>query len=373
MCKIKLSKSSVGELEKKALSDVINDAYLGMGKHVQQFEKKLNGYFCGRNVVCVNTGTSALHLSLMAIGLKPGDEVLIQSLTYVASFQAISATGAIPVPCEIDQETCTIDLEDAQKKVSSKTKAIMPVHYASRVGNYDGVYEFAKKHGLRVVEDAAHAFGTVHKGVKVGSIGDVVCFSFDGIKNITCGEGGAVVTEDKFVVDYVSDARLLGVQKDTEKRYNGLRSWEFDVSHQGYRYHMSNLMAAIGITQLDRFESEFKPHRQALAKRYHHSLEKIKSICLFPDNYSEIVPHIFPIKILNGKRDELKTYLQNNDIECGIHYYPNHLLTFYGKRRGYLPVTEGIYSQLLTLPLHNDISDCEQAKVIKATFDFFNL
>ncbi|MBI5677959.1 MAG: DegT/DnrJ/EryC1/StrS family aminotransferase [Planctomycetes bacterium] len=332
--------------------------------------ERLKEYLPAKNVVSVNSGTAALHLALMALGLTPGDEVLVQSLTFVASFQAITAAGLVAVPCEIIPETCTIDLRDAERKITKKTKAIMPVHYASRVGDLEGVYEFARKYGLRVIEDAAHAFGTVYDGKRVGSFGDIICFSFDGIKNITSGEGGAVVTNDDKVAQVVMDARLLGVQKDTEKRYHGMRSWEFDVTHQGYRYHMSNLFAAIGMVQLERFEKEFKPARQRLARRHHKALKSIKDIILFPDNYDTSVPHIYPLRVLSGKRDGLRQYLIDNNIECGIHYYPNHLLTYYGARKGELSVTEQIYSELLTLPLHPDLMEEDQDYVIKKVLEF---
>ena len=386
MRKIRLSKSVVGELEKEALAKVINESYLGMGHFVQEFENKLKEYLGTKYVICVNSGTAALHLALMGAGIKAGDEVLIQSLTYIASFQAISAVGAKPIPCEIVPETCTIDLNDAEKRITQKTKAIMPVHYASRVGDLGKIYRFAEKHNLKVIEDAAHAFGCTYKEMKIGSsqyikysrshlstFSTVVCFSFDGIKNITSGEGGAVVTDDENVAKIVMDARLLGVHRDTDMRYKGLRSWEFDVFHQGYRYHMSNLFAATGIVQLDRFEKEFKPIRQKLARRYHEALQDIQDIILFPDNYDEIVPHIFPIRVLNNKRDGLRQYLLSNNIECGIHYYPNHLLTYYGAKKGLLPVTEQIYDELITLPLHPDLTYEQQDKVIDVTVHFIVL
>lgn len=354
----------VGEMEKGALSRAIDNGYLGMGSFVQEFEEKLKEYLGAKYVVCVNSGTAALHLALMGIGLNEGDEVLVQSLTFVGSFQAISAAGGNPIPCEVVPKTCTIDLRDAERRLSDRTRAIMPVHYASRVGNIDQVYDFAKKYDLRVIEDAAHAFGTTYRGKKIGSTGDVVCFSFDGIKNITSGEGGAVVTYEEQVAKYVMDARLLGVQKDTEKRYQGQRSWEFDVTHQGYRYHMSNLFAAIGLAQLQRFENEFKPIRQEIAGEYHRALQGIRGITLFPDDYDEIVPHIFPLRVLNGKRDGLRQHLFENNIECGIHYYPNHLLTYYKGRNRKLPVTEQIYSELLTLPLHPDLKEEDRRRVI---------
>lgn len=382
MNKIRLSKSVVGELEKEALSRVIDKGYLGMGSFVQEFEKKLKDYLGAKYVVCVNSGTAALHLAVESC-IPKGCEVLVQSLTFISSFQAITAAGANPIPCEIVPETCTIDLRDAEKKITEKTRAIMPVHYASRVGNLDKVYEFAKEHNLQVIEDAAHVFGNVYKGMKIGSSDlidilsaqplnhlGIVCFSFDGIKNITSGEGGAVVTNDDKVAQCVMDARLLGVQKDTEKRYSGLRSWEFDTMHQGYRYHMSNLFAAIGIVQLERFEKEFKPVRQKLAERYYNALKGIQDIILFSNDYREIVPHIFPIRVLKGKRDGLRQYLLDNNIECGTHYRPNHLLTYYGARKGSLPVTEQIYTELLTLPLHPDLTEKDQDYVLEKVEEF---
>lgn len=363
--KIRLSKSVLDKEEALALGQVIlNDGYLGMGKFVQAFEEKLKSYLQAKHVICVNSGTAALHLAVESCVPK-GHEVLVQSLTFISSFQSITAAGAKPVPCEIVPETCTIDLKDAESKLTEKTRAIMPVHYASRVGNLDEIYDFAIKNNLRVIEDSAHAFGNTYKGKQVGSCGDIICFSFDGIKNITSGEGGAVVTNDDKVAQLVMDARLLGIHKDTEKRYEGQRSWEFDVTHQGYRYHMSNLFAAIGIVQLEKFEREFKPKRQMLAERYHEALKEAEDIILFPNEYHEIVPHIFPIRLVNGKRDGLRQYLIDNDIEAGIHYYPNHLLTFYGARKGELPITERIYSELLTLPLHPDLTLEEQEYVIK--------
>ena len=240
---IRLSKSHIGDAEKKAVMGVFDREYLGMGAEVQQFEQGLSDFF-GRPAVCVVNGTAALHLALQACGIGPGDQVLVQSLTYVASFQAISATGAIPVACEVNPATLTLDWRDAEKRMTSRTKAIMPVHYAGGVGALDEIYEFANKHGLRVIEDAAHAFGTIYQGKRVGGFGDIACFSFDGIKNITSGEGGCIVTSDPEVLQRVQDARLLGVEKDTQNRFSGQRSWEFDVSAQGWRYHMSNIMAA---------------------------------------------------------------------------------------------------------------------------------
>jgi dTDP-4-amino-4,6-dideoxygalactose transaminase len=350
---IRLSKSIIGNKEIEAVTKVLQKEFLGMGDEVGLFEKELSD-FIGRQVVCVNTGTSALQLALQAIDLKQGDEVLIQSLTYVASFQAISATGAIPVSCEIDPEFLCIDLKDAQAKLTEKTKAIMPVHYSGSPGNLDAVYTFAQKNKLRVIEDAAHAFGSIYQERLIGNYGDIVCFSFDGIKNITCGEGGAITSGDETVLNRIKDLRLLGVIKDSDNRYQNLRSWNFDVVEQGWRYHMSNIMAAIGRVQLTRFD-EFKQKRQELARMYVSNLNKVSSIQLLDIDYNTVVPHIFVILIKDGKRDDVKRKLEADGIQLGIHYKPNHLLSYY-KSQYKLPLTEEIYLELTTLPLHPDLS-----------------
>ena len=189
---IKLSKSSIGEEERLSVLKVLDNEMLGMGENVKMFEDILSNFF-NRKTICVVNGTCALQLAIQAVGIKEGDEVLVQSLTYVATFQAIVASGGIPISCDIDPNTLLIDLKDAEKKLSSKTKIIIPVHYAGDAGELDLIYDFAKKNSLRVIEDAAHAFGSISNQKLIGSFGDIACFSFDGIKNITSGEGGCIV------------------------------------------------------------------------------------------------------------------------------------------------------------------------------------
>jgi dTDP-4-amino-4,6-dideoxygalactose transaminase len=251
----------------------------------------------------------------------------------------------------------TIDLDDAARRLTPKTRAIMPVYYASNPAGVDDVYDFAARHRLRVVEDAAHAFGCRSRGRAIGSFGDTACFSFDGIKNITSGEGGLVVTSDPEVARKVSDARLLGVERDTERRYAGERSWEFDVRAQGYRYHMSNLLAAVGRVQLQRFEPEFAPRRRSLARRYRERLSPVRGLRLLDVDLEQVVPHMQPIRVLDGRRDALRAHLQDRGIPTGIHYKPNHLLTYFGAGQPRLLVTEQLYEELLTLPLHPELDE----------------
>lgn len=354
---ILLSKASLTEAEFAGLQRPLERAFLGMGTEVQAFEDELADYL-GRPVACVVNGTAALQLAVQGCGLVPGDEVLVPSLTYVASFQAIAATGAEPVACDIVENSCTLDVLDAARRLTPRTKAIMPVHYAGGIGTLAQVYAFAKSHGLRVIEDAAHAFGSVHEGMPVGGSGDVACFSFDGIKNITSGEGGCVVTDDTEVLRRVRDARLLGVENDTSARFEGRRSWDFDVRAQGWRYHMSDIMAALGRVQLGR-RAELADRRQALARTYLARLAGQQRIIPVLSSVDGVIPHIFPVRIADmADRDALRRGLREAGIETGVHYRPNHTLTYFARPGALpLPVTDRVYTELLTLPLHPDLTD----------------
>jgi dTDP-4-amino-4,6-dideoxygalactose transaminase len=355
---IRLSKSTIGEEEKEAVINVLGREYLGMGQDVLRFEKELSDYF-DSPVVCVASGTAALQLALESLGIGSGDEVLVPSLTYVATYQAISATGAVPVSCDVYPETLTINIEDAEHRRTIRTKAIIPVHYSGGVGKLNDVYKMAKKYGLRVVEDAAHAFGTKYNGIRVGSQGDIACFSFDGIKNITSGEGGCIVTRDEVVLKKIRDSRLLGVERDSEKRYQGIRTWNFDVKAQGWRYHMSNIMAAIGIEQLKKFPRN-SLIRQSLSKKYDEQLIGTEKIKLMNHDFDQVVPHIYVV-LINGmnidRRERIKLEMLSMGIEIGFHYQPNHYLSLYKDLSAKdLAVTDEIYPSLLTLPLHLDLS-----------------
>jgi dTDP-4-amino-4,6-dideoxygalactose transaminase len=356
---IRLSKSCLGNAEKQAVLGVLEREYLGMGSEVQQFEEALTDFF-GRPAVCVINGTAALHLALQACEINFSDEVLVPSLTYIASFQAISATGAKPIACDINPETFLLDLSDAEKRITEKTKAIMPVHYTGGVGDLDLIYLFAKKHNLRVIEDAAHAFGTTFHNKRIGSFGDIACFSFDGIKNITSGEGGCILTENEDVLKKVRDARLLGVEKDTDKRYLGERSWNFNAMAQGWRFHMSNIMAAIGLEQLKRFP-QFANKRQQLAKKYDQLFYGYDKICPIQRDYDTVVPHIYVVRLpgMKNRKENLQQMLDKG-IQAGFHYQPNHWLNYYKDETALpLPATDLVFPELMSLPLHTDLSESD--------------
>jgi dTDP-4-amino-4,6-dideoxygalactose transaminase len=357
----RLSQPEISEEEIVAVTAVLRSEFFGMGKEVASFEENLGSFF-GRETLCVSTGTAAVQLGLIGAGIKPGDEVLVPSLTFIATYQAISATGAVPVSCDVNPNSLQIDLGDARKRITPKTKAIVPVYFVGATNCLDEVEEFGRANNLRVVADAAHAFGSKHKGKLVGSFGDISCFSFDGIKNITSGEGGCIVTNDQDALNRIRDARLLGVVGDSEKRRNRERSWDFDVQQQGWRFHMSDIFAAIGMVQLRKLEINSKK-RQDLFNRYLLNLKNNSQVALFEwDTSTGMVPHIFVLRIPGLRnRDELRLKLENLGIPTGVHYKPNHLLSFY-KEKYHLPATESVYPEILTLPLHTrlEIKDVDK-------------
>ncbi|MDC0425433.1 DegT/DnrJ/EryC1/StrS family aminotransferase [Pelagibacteraceae bacterium] len=354
---IRLSKSSITHKDIGSVVKVLQKEYLGMGENVKIFEDKLKLFF-KRSVVCVSSGTSALQLALQAIGVKKNDEVIVPSLTYVSTFQAIKACNAIPIAVDINLKDLNFSLDDIKKKISKKTKCIIPVHYAGSAGNLSSLLDFAKKNKIRIIEDAAHSFGTIYKKNLIGSFGDISCFSFDGIKNITAGEGGCVVTKDKKVINYIKDSRVLGIKNESKKRYKNEKGTYPKVEIQGWRYHMSNIMAALGSSQLDRIKKISKV-RQSLATYYQKKLENNPKIILLDHDYRFVVPHIFVIRLKNfneKNRNNVMKQLKNKKIETGFHWYPNHLLKYFASNKKIsLKNTEIAFNEIITLPLHLDL------------------
>jgi perosamine synthetase len=366
---IRVSQPLVGEAEFAAARAALERGYYGHAEKVVELEARLRDYLGAPDVVCVANGTAALHLALDGVGLGPGDEVLIPSLTFVASFQMVTAVGAVPVPCEVDDLTLRLDLADAARRATSRTRAVMPVHYAGNPCDMDAVLGFAARAGLRVVEDAAHAFGATAGGRKIGSFGDIACFSFDSIKTITCGEGGAIACADPKLAELVRQKRLLGMDRKSHAAAWKERRWEFEVRTQGYRYHMSNLNAAIGLAQLARVD-EFIARRRQVARRYDEAFRGCTGLRTLPIDYDVAAPHIYVVRVGGGRRDALMAWLKARDIETGINYVPNHLHAYFGHRGAPLPVTERAYAELLVLPLHCALSDDDQETVIRAVKEF---
>jgi len=259
-------------------------------------------------------------------------------------------------------------VEDAASRITERTRAIMPVHFRGMPCRMDELMELAESRGLRVVEDAAHAFGSHHGGRAMGSFGDVTCFSFDPIKPLTCGEGGAVMTSDPELAELMQRKRILGIDRDTLSRYRNRRSWEYDVLVQGYRLHMSNINAAIGLVQMDRIE-ELRAARNRISRRYDSELAGLGSISTIPFDYSGNCPFMY-IVLVDGDRQELMDHLRDRGVGSGIHYIPAHTFSLYRSEAPSLPVTEELYRRILTLPLYPDMTGEEQTVVIEALRDW---
>jgi perosamine synthetase len=304
-------------------------------------------------------------------GIKAGDEVIVPSLTFCATIQAITALGAIPVFCEVHEEDLNINIADVKKRITKKTKAIICVHYCGNACDMDSLLQIGKEHNLLIVEDAAHAFGSSYKGKKIGSFGDVTCFSFDPIKNLTTGEGGAVVLSNNDVAEEIRRKRILGIDKDTWHRYRNERSWFYEVTTQGYRYHMSNINAAIGLAQMKKFDS-FVKKKKAIVKKYDDAFKNLKGLRLLELNLEETAPFTYITRVLDGKRDIAMEFLKTKGVGTGVHYIANHIQPFFSKYSTPLPVTDKLWKEILTLPLYFDMSDADVDLVIQSVKEFCN-
>ena len=368
---IKSSRGCCGAEELAEVKEAFDYGYFGLAYKTNEFEEKLAEYLgTDRHVITTSTGTNALHLAMDTIGIKPGDEVIMPSMTFVATAQAVQMCGGIPVFCEVHPETFLIDVEDVKRKITNKTKAIVPVHYAGRPCDMDALMKIKEETGIRIVEDAAHAFGTYYKGKKIGSIGDVTCFSFDSIKVMTCGEGGAVVTNDDAFDDLSRKKRLLGIDRKTMHVKDWKkRSWVYDVPTLGYRYHLSNINAAIGLAQLKKVDS-FIARRQELCRLYDKEFAGVEGIITMPGGYEDITPFMYVIRVQNGKRNQLKDYLMEHDIESGISYIPCHHFTLFSNDAVEMPITDMLYEELLCLPMHYELTDENVKEVAKTIKEF---
>jgi dTDP-4-amino-4,6-dideoxygalactose transaminase len=356
----------------KHLVDALDVGWLGMGATTKEFEERIADYLKleNRYVVATNTGTSALHIALLAAGIGPGDEVIVPSFNYVADHQAIRYTGAEVVMCDIRDEDLGIDCDKARQLISDRTKAILPLHFAGIPCDRAGVYKLAREYGLRVIEDGCHAFGSVIGDRKIGSDGDISCFSFDPVKVITSIDGGCVVTSSQDELQRLHHLRLLGVDKDTTERYKNARAWEYDVVDHGFRYHLTNILASVGVSQIKRV-SEFIASRKRICERYSAAFVELPHFRVLRTDYSDVSPFIYSIRVTNGRRQAIIDHLKNHNIATGIHFLPVHHHTYFASsRHGDMTVTEAASEQVLTLPLHSNMKEEHVERVIRAITSF---
>jgi dTDP-4-amino-4,6-dideoxygalactose transaminase len=275
--------------------------------------------------------------------------------------------------CDVRESDFGIDVTSAASLIGPRTKAIMAVHYAGMPCDLDGVYALAREHGLRVIEDAAHAFGTTHDGRRIGADGDLTCFSFGPVKVITSLEGGAVVTSSEQEYTRLQQLRILGVDTDTYERYKNSRAWVYDVGQQGYRMHLGSVPAAIGLSQLAKIE-EFIANRQDYCRYYSERLAAVAELTLPQTDFRDVSPFIYVVRVPDGEiREKLMAHLAAQGIGTGIHFLGAHEFSFYGKaRRSPLPVTERLSEQVVTLPLHPYMTRDVLDRVVDSITSFFS-
>ena len=368
---IKVAKACVGQEEIDQIKEALDYGYFGLAYKVNELEDEIKKYIgTTKQVVCTANGTSALHLALDAAGIGPGDEVIVPAFTFIATAQAIEMVGAKAILCDVNKNDFLIDINDVKRKITKRTKAIMPVHYSGNVCDMNALLKIKEKYGIRIIEDAAHAFGSIYNGNKVGFVGDITCFSFDSIKVMTCGEGGAIVTDDPQIIELSKEKRLLGIDRKTMHVKDWKkRSWMYDVKVKGYRYHMSNLNAAIGLAQIKKVDS-FIAKRQHICELYCQLLKNEKLISFENANWNIVAPFMFPILIGNEKRNELRDYLKDRDIETGISYIPLYHFELFKDNPNLFPNTEAIFNSIICLPIHPNLTDDDIVQVCNAIHDF---
>lgn len=368
---IPVQRPCVASEELEAISGVLESRWLGMGALTRQFEEQLAQFLGAPHVAAVSTGTSALQLALEALQLEEGDEVIVPSLTFIATIQAILAARLCPVFCDVSEDNLNMDIEDVSRRITARTRVLLPVHYGGWTCDMDALLALAEQHDFWVVEDAAHAFGSCYRGRKIGNLGDVTCFSFDPIKNITCGEGGAVVSSNAQIIERVKRMRLLGMSNDTWSRLKQERNWSYEVVSRGYRHHMSNLNAAIGMAQLKR-AGEFQQKKQRIARCYDAAFGALDGVLLPQRKLDEIFPFFYVLRVLNGQRDPFMRFLRERGVATGVHYPPNHLQPLFRRHHARLPRTEMVAGELVTVPLFCEMTDEEVERVLHSVKEFFN-
>lgn len=371
---IPVFKPLIEEEEISAATHSLKQGWLGMGKSVGKFEAAVKEFLEieNKHVVAVSTGHAALHLSLMLIGLKPGDEVITPSFNNIADFQAIIATGAHPVFCDICIDTLCIDVAKLEPLIGPRTKAIIVTDYACMVSDHDKIQALAKKHNLRVIHDAAHSFGSYYKGKKVGSFSDITMFSFDPVKTMTCIDGGILVVDTEEEVKRLHQMRLIGMGQSADLMYENKRAWTYDVERLGFRYHMANLHGAIGLAQLKKM-SAITSSRQTACQDYNTLLKSIDQIITPKSDFSHVTPFLYYIRVKDSFRDSLREFFKKNRVDTGVHWQPGHFFSLFKQAKcGDLSVTEQIASEILSLPLHSSMDSSDVRKIAKLIETFFD-
>jgi dTDP-4-amino-4,6-dideoxygalactose transaminase len=364
----------LGEEEKQEVLKVLESGWITTGPRAFEFEKKIAAYVGASHAIALSSCTAALHVSLAALGIGEGDEVITSTLTFCSTANVILHLKAKPVLVDVEPATLTMDPSQLEKAVTRKTKAIVPVHYAGHPCRMDEIGAIARANGIHLVEDAAHALGASYRGRKIGTIGELCCFSFYAIKNITTAEGGAVTLEDEELANKIRLYSLHGMSKDAWKRYTSTGSWYYEVLYPGFKYNLTDIQAALGLCQLEKLAA-FLARRQELASLYGEAfsdMEELSTLSVLREvtHARHIYPILLNLEKLRIDRAQFIDELRAENIGTTVNFVPVHMHPYYrdtyGYKSGDFPVAEDAYLRLISLPLYPRMTTGDARDVIEA-------
>lgn len=365
---IPLFKLNFGEEEINAVTETIRSKWISTGPKCEELEQQFVEFFNVDYAVSMSNCTDALHLACILCGIGPGDEVICPSLTFAASVNCIRYVGATPVFCDIvSPEHINIDPKDIERKITSKTKAIIVVHMAGFPAKMDEIMTIAHKHNLKVIEDACHGPLSEYKGKKLGAIGDIGCFSFFSNKNISTGEGGMLITNNGELAKKAKLLRSHGMTTMSYQRASG-HATSYDIVDLGYNYRMDDIRASIGVVQMNKLQSDLNK-RVEVRNEYVKQLSSIDGITIpFVDNTEFVSNYIFPIVLKDStseKRDSIRDKLHAAGIQTSVHYPAIHRFSIYKEHKTKLPITEYVTENEITLPMYASLSNEEIEYIVK--------
>jgi dTDP-4-amino-4,6-dideoxygalactose transaminase len=372
------ARPAIGSEEIAELLDSIQSGWITTGPKVERFASDFASYIGAKFAAPLSSATAGLHLALLAHGIGEGDEVITTPMTFAATLNVIVLCGATPVLADIDRETLQIRIEEIERKITPRTKAILPVHFVGQPADLDPILDLASRHDCAVIEDAAHALGTEYKGRRIGSFPTTSVFSFHPNKNITTGEGGMVATGDEEVFEKVSLLRFHGMDRNAWKRFDKSGSPRYDITIPGYKYNMMDIQAALGIHQLPRLEG-FIQERRRRALAYQEAFRDLPGLLLpravpYPARHAwHLYTPLLDIDRLEIDRDRFLAELKGRNIGAGLHYTAAHEFSYYAETFGWkpndYPQAHFVSERILSLPLFPGMTDADQADVVEAVRD----
>jgi dTDP-4-amino-4,6-dideoxygalactose transaminase len=366
---IPVAKPFMGIEEEQEVVDTLRSGFIGTGPKTAQFEKEFASYIGRKRALGIDSCTNSMHMTFVAMGIGKGDEVITTPMTFVATANSIVYTGATPVFVDVQPDTMNIDPVQIEKAITPRTKAILPVHLYGHPCDMDEILRIAKRHGLKVVSDCAHAIEAEYKGKKVGSLGDAACYSFYATKNLATGNGGMMVTDDDAIADTIVIIRDHGMEAGAWARYYTGEFKHYEMTHLGYKCIMWDLQASLGLQQLRRIESRHVK-RMALVALYEKKLKKLGDHVqpLTTKKFVKHSHHLYPVMLSGVNRDLVAGQMEARGIGVGVHYRPVHLEPYYRKtfkhKSGEFPVAERAGENLMSLPFWPEMKEEEVSRVV---------